>query len=588
MHPRFSIPILSLCVLAVFAPFSGAAVIEVEGPQDSLAGPPSINHCTLRKAIINANEDIAGYPQCLAGSGLDTITIPAGMTITFALAGASDDVALTGDLDITDDLIIMGNGATVDGNDLDRIFQVHPGVTVTIYDLNIVNGNGNGGGGGITVVSSTLNLYNVTISGCNGPNGDGGAISADDVVLNMTNCTISGNTAAHHAGAIIINSGTAAITNSTITGNDTGFSNLCGGIRNTGTATLRNTIVAGNGPGNDMPNLDGAFTSLGYNIVGELGVNPGTPTIIAAIGDQLDVNDAAVSLGPLQNNGGPTPTHALLAGSIARDQGHSSGSSTDQRGLTRPCDDSSIVNATGGDGGDVGAYEEQVACSNAAPAAVDDSYNMNQDTVLSVAAPGVLANDSDPDGDVLTAVLCSGAAHGTVTLNSNGSFTYTPNAGFAGTDSFTYMANDGFGGSSCVTVTIQVADTQAPAITASTAIGLLWPPNHKLVDVGLTFSASDNSSAATTTVTVYSDEDDGATPDGVGLLSLRAERDGAGDGRFYLIVITATDAFSNTSRSCLTVLVPKSQSAADLASVQAQASAAQSQCTGSGLFVVGE
>src|SRR5688500_19516079 len=65
------------------------ASIDVEGPQDSLAGAPTINHCTLRKAVINANHNLAAYPQCLSGvAGLDTIPIPAGMTITFALAGA--------------------------------------------------------------------------------------------------------------------------------------------------------------------------------------------------------------------------------------------------------------------------------------------------------------------------------------------------------------------------------------------------------------------------------------------------------------------------------------------------------------------
>jgi Bacterial Ig domain len=676
--------VLCLTVLALSAP-AGAAVLEVEGPQDSLAGAPTINHCTLRKAVINANEDSAPYPQCAAGSGLDTITIPAGMTITFALAG-NDDTGHTGDLDITDNLIIMGNGATVDGNDLDRIFHVHPGITVTIYDLNIVNGNGNGGGGGISITASTLNLHNVTISGCSGPNGDGGAISADSVVLSMTNCTVSGNTAAHHAGAIIINSGTASITNSTITGNDTGFANLCGGIRNTGTTTLRNSIVAGNGPGNDLPNLDGVFTSLGYNVIGALGSVVGTPTFVPTVGDQTGVTPAAVNLGPLQSNGGSgVRTHALLAGSVARDKGHASGSTTDARGLTRPCDDAGIANATGGDGGDVGAHEEQVACANAAPNANDDvavvaedsnanvinvltndtdptgdplsvssvtqgahgtvthngstvsykpqanfsgndtftytisdgfgsdtatvfvtvtnvndapvavgeSYNMNQGSVLTVPAPGVLANDTDIDGNALTPLLCTTPVHGTLVMSPNGGFTYTPHVNYFGPDWFTYRAFDGLVSSGCVTVMITIAsvDSQPPVITASVATSMIWPPNGKLVDVGLSVSASD-ASGATTTVTVYSDEDDGATPDAAGMLTLRAERDPSGDGRVYLIVVKATDAHGNTSHNCLTVIVPKSQSAADLASVNAQAAAADAYCDANGTappgwFVVG-
>src|SRR5439155_1283209 len=60
-----------------------------------------------------------------------------------------------------------------------------------------------------------------------------------------------------------------------------------------------------------------------------------------------------------------------------------------------------------------------------APVAVPDSYSTNEDTTVSVPPPGVLANDTDADGDALTAVLVTGPMHGTLTLNANGSFTYT-------------------------------------------------------------------------------------------------------------------------------------------------------------------
>ena len=80
---------------------------------------------------------------------------------------------------------------------------------------------------------------------------------------------------------------------------------------------------------------------------------------------------------------------------------------------------------------------------NDAPVAVADAYSVNEDSVLTVTAAGVLATDSDIDGDPLTAALLSGPANGSLTLNANGSFTYTPNADFNGTDSFTYRANDG-------------------------------------------------------------------------------------------------------------------------------------------------
>lgn len=96
---------------------------------------------------------------------------------------------------------------------------------------------------------------------------------------------------------------------------------------------------------------------------------------------------------------------------------------------------------------------------NQVPIANPDSYSTVQDTALSVPAPGVLSNDSDPDaGDTITAVLVSGPANAqSFTLNADGSFTYTPAPGFTGTDSFTYKARDNFGAdSNVVTVTLNV------------------------------------------------------------------------------------------------------------------------------------
>ena len=80
---------------------------------------------------------------------------------------------------------------------------------------------------------------------------------------------------------------------------------------------------------------------------------------------------------------------------------------------------------------------------NDAPVAVaDSSYELMEDTSLTVFPLGVLSNDTDIDGDTLTAVLASGPANGTVTVEPNGGFTYTPNLNFFGTDSFTYRAVD--------------------------------------------------------------------------------------------------------------------------------------------------
>lgn len=94
---------------------------------------------------------------------------------------------------------------------------------------------------------------------------------------------------------------------------------------------------------------------------------------------------------------------------------------------------------------------------NDSPVAADDGYNATQDTALVVAAPGVQANDSDVDGDGLTALVQSAPANGGVIMNSDGSFTYTPVAGYTGTDSFTYLTSDGVANSNIATVTITVS-----------------------------------------------------------------------------------------------------------------------------------
>ena len=93
---------------------------------------------------------------------------------------------------------------------------------------------------------------------------------------------------------------------------------------------------------------------------------------------------------------------------------------------------------------------------NTQPNAAADAYATDQNTPLTVAAAGVLANDSDADGDPISAQLASGPAHGTLALNSNGSFTYTPTSGYHGPDSFTYRASDGRLDSNTVTVGISV------------------------------------------------------------------------------------------------------------------------------------
>lgn len=107
---------------------------------------------------------------------------------------------------------------------------------------------------------------------------------------------------------------------------------------------------------------------------------------------------------------------------------------------------------------------------NVPPAAESDSYAAAYETTLTIAAPGVLENDVDDNGDTLTAVLDTNVAHGTLSLNSDGSFVYTPDNGFSGEDSFTYHASDGQVSSGTATVTITVTEQSEfliflPAVT---------------------------------------------------------------------------------------------------------------------------
>jgi hypothetical protein len=93
---------------------------------------------------------------------------------------------------------------------------------------------------------------------------------------------------------------------------------------------------------------------------------------------------------------------------------------------------------------------------NHGPAAANDSYTVMGNTTLTVSAPGILGNDSDPDGDALTAVVVSNPDHGVLILSTNGGFSYAPVIDYTGSDSFTYQANDGLTNSTLATVTLTV------------------------------------------------------------------------------------------------------------------------------------
>jgi len=106
---------------------------------------------------------------------------------------------------------------------------------------------------------------------------------------------------------------------------------------------------------------------------------------------------------------------------------------------------------------DVLAAYDQLSGSFQNPVAADDAFGVEGDATLAVPAPGVLGNDSDPQSEPLAAILDQGVASGTLALQADGSFVYTPFPGFSGTDSFTYVASDGAHVSGAATVTLTVA-----------------------------------------------------------------------------------------------------------------------------------
>lgn len=429
-------------------------------PTTANACTAAANDCSLRGAIIAAN----------AAAGADAITVPAG-TYTLTIVGAGEDAASTGDLDVTDDLTVTGAGArttSVAGGAApfdDTIFENRPDATATITGLTITGGKAGGGGGGGVRNEGNLTLDGVAVKGNTADlSGIGGGIYGDGGTLNLTDSTVSGNSATAAGGLYQQGSGTANITNSTISGNRAAQGQFSGGVVAAGgalvsilnstiasntsgrpgggilttlgsTVFVKNTIVAGNTLGNcDNDQLGGAISSRGNNMSSDGSCNFTKPT------DKQNINPR---LGPLQNNGGPTDTRALLAGSPAIDTGANTACPTaDQRGVRRPQ----------GTTCDIGAFERR----NSAPVAGNDAYKGKEDRTLTRSASGVLRNDTDPDGDALRATLVSGPKKGKLSLKPSGAFTYKPKKDFNGTDRFVYRASDGRGGSDTAVVTIRI------------------------------------------------------------------------------------------------------------------------------------
>ncbi|WP_430450746.1 DUF4347 domain-containing protein [Rhodopirellula europaea] len=315
---------------------------------------------SLREAITQAN----------AGAGGDTIVFSASLdtSTVFKLTRqqTEDDANSYGDLDILKDVTIVGHGINItiiDADELSRIFDVRGG-TLTLSDVTLQGGNASGEMGGAIRVEApsaglvlqralltdntateggaignkgTIELTDVAIIGNGGVNGYatntgggitnrgtatlnrgtlsgnvatvGGAIFVESSAtsLSLTNVTVSGNTGAN-AGGGLYTKVNADIVHSTFTLNS---SNIGGGIFvEAGTTTVANTIVSGNTATSSNPDVHGAFTSNGGNLIGDIG---------SASGFGSDLVGANVDLGALANNGGYVQTHKLQGSSAAID-----------------------------------------------------------------------------------------------------------------------------------------------------------------------------------------------------------------------------------------------------------------------------
>ncbi|MFZ2448286.1 MAG: Ig-like domain-containing protein [Syntrophobacteraceae bacterium] len=123
---------------------------------------------------------------------------------------------------------------------------------------------------------------------------------------------------------------------------------------------------------------------------------------------------------------------------------------------------------------------QPVTVPDVAPVAKDDKYRAVQETIFSVAAPGVLRNDSDGNRDAISAALDQGPSHGRLTLNQDGSFTYIPDRAFIGTDGFTYHATDGTNNSNVANVTIVVPRANLSPLANAGPDQMIRPPVGKI------------------------------------------------------------------------------------------------------------
>jgi VCBS repeat-containing protein len=189
---------------------------------------------------------------------------------------------------------------------------------------------------------------------------------------------------------------------------------------------------------------------------------------------------------------------------------------------------------------------------NDPPQAVNDSYTIDEDIQLSISAPGVLSNDDDIDSATLEAVRASGPAHGTLTLNRNGSFTYRPYANWSGTDSFTYVANDGALNSDVATVSIVVRSVNDPPQAANDSYAIDEDIQLSISAPGVLSNDSDIDSATLEAVRTSGPAHGTLTLNRNGSFTYRPYTNWNGTDSFAYV---ANDGASNSNTATVSILV---------------------------------
>lgn len=187
---------------------AGAEAGETDGAPEPVEGEVSTTSDgtdvgTLRAAVIYANGE----------AGAQTIELESGRTYTLSVAGTGEDAAATGDLDVTGDLTIQGNGATIDADGIDRVFDVLGGAELTLDDVVVTGGDTpesdgrEGFGGGVRVESGSLVMTDGAVNGNTAAKAGGGIEVASSQTATLTDVDMSGNAATGNGAATAANGG---------------------------------------------------------------------------------------------------------------------------------------------------------------------------------------------------------------------------------------------------------------------------------------------------------------------------------------------------------------------------------------------